>query len=315
MISAATVVAMTGGMLLLSDDLNLLGLARLRIGTRVFPVTGVTAIVLDLLSAKGDGAMPSLLRLWLSDSRVDTKSQTTHSNVARNALRTCYSQENTWPNPAKRERNCIPVASGLGTWACVSVSNWSDTPKVVSIPIMAFLITSFGSRIGQSKYSESNEELSKTNGYHILSFWSSKYLWVSNDQIRRGRTLSKKLGPHESEIFHVKKVTLDLPQYIGSDLHFTCGYEVSSFAFENNKVVVQLNNEFRRAGYIYMYVPTSHSSVQFVKVNDDNGRVDCITRVPYINSDDRAFAGLVLRIWVVIHATGTATDGRVEILI
>ena len=39
-ISAATIVAMTGGMLLLSDDLNLLGLARLRIGTRVFPVTG-----------------------------------------------------------------------------------------------------------------------------------------------------------------------------------------------------------------------------------------------------------------------------------
>ena len=317
-ISAATVVAMTGGMLLLSDDLNQLGLARLRIGTRVFPVTGVTAVVLDLLNSESDGAMPRLLRLWLSDTvDCDCQHLSIYSNVARNALRTSFSPEKAWSNPIRRERNCIPVVNGLGSWACVSVSNWSDTPKVVSVPINALILKS--SAIPRScNLDLSEDDHKQANGYHVFSFWSSKYLWISNDQIRKGRTLSKKLGPHESEIFHVKKVSTHLPQYIGSDLHFTCGCEVLSFLFVDNRVVVQLNTEFRRAGFIYVYIPTNRPSVQQVIVNNDDGRVDCVTRVPSCvlpNCKNGTFAGVVLRIWVIIHATDSANDGKIEIII
>jgi len=262
--------------------------------------------------------MPSLLRLWLSDAVEDSQHQSMHSSIARNALRTSFSPEKAWSNPVKRERNCIPVTTGLGSWACVSVSNWSDTPKVVSVPITALLLKGRASTMANAKDLDLNgNDQIQANGYHVFSFWSSKYLWVSNDQIRKGRTLSKKLGSHESEIFHVKKVSVDLPQYIGSDLHFTCGCEISSFVFVDKTLVVQLNNEFRRAGFIYVYIPTSQPSVQRVKVNDDDGRVDCITRVPCIlpNRNNGSFSGLVLRIWVVIHAKGTVPDGRVEIII
>jgi hypothetical protein len=319
-ISAATIVAMTGGMLLLSDDLNQLGLARLRIGTRVFPVTGVTGVVLDLHSTTENSGIPSLLRIWLSDSvDRDTGKLSKSASVARNARRTSFCSEKACSNTLRRERNCIPVVNGLGSWVCVSVSNWSDAPKVVSVPITALMIHGMGLTVMSCHHESSNDhDDCKDNGYHVFSFWSSKYIWISDDQVRKGRTLSKKLGSHESEILHVKKVTVDVAQYLGSDLHFTCGCEVSSFVIVDGRLVsIQLNNEFKRAGFIYVYVPTNQPTVQRVLVNDEEGRVDCVTRIPKTKPHGiaAAFAGLVLRIWVVIHATDSTSDGRVEILI
>ena len=48
--SAATVVAMTCGMLLLSDDLPKVKPKRMQIVSKIFPLTGVSAVVLDLHS-------------------------------------------------------------------------------------------------------------------------------------------------------------------------------------------------------------------------------------------------------------------------
>lgn len=59
--SLATAIAMTGGSLLLSDDLPALPLERIRLAQVLLPIIGQTARVLDLLSSE----MPSLLRLDL----------------------------------------------------------------------------------------------------------------------------------------------------------------------------------------------------------------------------------------------------------
>jgi hypothetical protein len=64
--SAASIVAMTCGMLLLyQDDSPKVPMERMRIASKIYPMTGATATVLDLHSTN-DG-MPSLLRLWCTD--------------------------------------------------------------------------------------------------------------------------------------------------------------------------------------------------------------------------------------------------------
>lgn len=66
-VSAASIVAMTGGMFLLSDDMEKVSEARLSVAKRIFPLTGVTAVPLDLHSTI-NGGMPSMLRLWCTES-------------------------------------------------------------------------------------------------------------------------------------------------------------------------------------------------------------------------------------------------------
>lgn len=66
-ISAASIVAVTGGMFLLSDDMEKVSEARLSVAKRIFPLTGVTAVPLDLHSTI-NGGMPSMLRLWCTES-------------------------------------------------------------------------------------------------------------------------------------------------------------------------------------------------------------------------------------------------------
>ena len=47
-ISAAAIVAMTGGMFLLSDDMQKVSDPRMSVAKRIFPLTGATAVPLDL---------------------------------------------------------------------------------------------------------------------------------------------------------------------------------------------------------------------------------------------------------------------------
>ena len=68
-------------------------------------------------------------------------------------------------------------------------------------------------------------------GNHVFAFWSGTYTWMPEakgaDNVHS--SLSKKLKAHETEIFHLRAVTPDVPQYIGSDIHFSCGQEVQTF--------------------------------------------------------------------------------------
>lgn len=54
-VSAATIVAMTGGMFLLSDDMEKVSAERLDIAKRIFPLTGITGVPLDLHSTVLEG--------------------------------------------------------------------------------------------------------------------------------------------------------------------------------------------------------------------------------------------------------------------
>jgi hypothetical protein len=125
------------------------------------------------------------------------------------------------PDPTERRRSCIHVTNGLGTWTVVSLSNWSDKSCVVRVPPPALLPPpEYGWAMDDSDDDDNPDKCSEENaGFHVFGFWSSKYSWLANpkenDNDDPNHTVCKNLRPHQTEVFHIKRVTPDTPQYIG----------------------------------------------------------------------------------------------------
>ena len=297
--SAATVVGMTGGTLLLSDDLGRLlekkrgkEEVRLGIGEKVWPVTGAVAQVLDLHSCGGEGGgssswrgkgIPRLLRLCCSDDNHGGASEIDFSR--------------------SRVRSHITVAKGLGTWLAVSVSNWSDKVRVVEAPPSCFFFEKEEVEIGDRG----------EPGYHVFEFWSSEYVWSPDARLQCGNRTSivcTTLRPHQSKIFHIKTVTPSTPQYIGGDIHFTCGYEVAEFrTATRGEVYLQMKTYAVRTGFVYLYLPKGDrggaDGIQ-ATTNGKKTRIEVVDRIPL-------YAGLVVRVHMEICANGTEKDGVVTV--
>ena len=123
--------------------------------------------------------------------------------------------------------------------------------------------------------------------------------------------LIKKLKPHETEIFHIKPADPTRPQYIGSNLHFSCGFEVQTFDWSGNHVEVCLKNDYKKKGSIYVYLPESKGlDNATVAVNGKPGQVDIVAR-PTIGEDNN---GRVVQVSIEIQGIGGADgDGEVSI--
>lgn len=231
--SAASVVAMTCGMLLLSDDLPKVSSARVSIVSKIFPLTGVTAAVLDLHCCTKDG-LPSLMRLWctdkydLYDSFSEDMSVEERGTFDHNAKATFLARKASFnptaeksSHPSERLRSCIHMTKGMGTWTVVSLSNWTDSTTVGRIPPLALRPSPMEDK-SDDPFPYNTDEIDETvapNGYHVFAFWSSKYSWLSHhkedEKDDPDHVVCKTLRPHETELFHIKRVTADMPQYIG----------------------------------------------------------------------------------------------------
>jgi len=313
-VSAATVIGMSGGMLLLSDDLGQLSDTRFSVATKISPLTGVTAVTLDLHDTNESG-IPSILRLWCCDTYIpdhDTSNSISIKIAAKNATRAAFSPHRPWDDPNRRARSCISVASGLGSWSVVSISNWLDEYFTASIPISSLLPPSL--KIGEAVANDNmlKNENNSDLGYHIFAFWSSKYIWVSNENLNSQQSISKRLGPHESEIFHVKPVCDHTPQYIGSNLHFSCGFEVHAFHGTHDSVEVQLKTENKRNGSIYLFLP-AEPVVPKVRINGKSDEAKIIGKTPRTFNGKIIYHGTVIKVDVEIKADKSSEDGLVKV--
>ena len=318
--SAASIVAMTCGMMLLSDDLTKVSANRMHILTKIFPMTGVSAVVLDLHSTN-DG-LPSLLRLWCTD-RHDIGGDLVGDDDDYNAEATFFARQASFhpdaalPAPDERSRSCIHVAEGLGTWTVVSISNWFDKAAVVHVPPPALLPPPI--------YDQDYTEATSTHGdfggpgYHVLAFWSSRYSWLPDPVSARDKqgpqhALSKRLAAHATEIFHIKKVTPDEPQYLGSDIHFSCGREVRSFDVSGDTISIQMKTKHHRAGHIFVFVPRTNTDNIRVTVNGESGRWNAVGNTPKVSENGSPrLVGRVIRVAVIVRANGTPNDGIISI--
>mgnify|MGYP005846796759 CR=1 FL=1 len=341
--SSASIVALTCGMLLLSDDLTKVSPARMRILTKIFPMTGVSAVVLDLHSIEDSHGLPTMLRLWCTDvaSKRDEYRRAKSEGSARSSdnddrdhneeagyfgRRASFCPTGLPVHPNERQRSCIHVTKGLGTWTILSLSNWLDNPAVVHIPPMA-LAPPPEAAVFDAEY-----------GYHVFSFWSSKYSWIAgtpeypedghehdaNGEKHQPSTkspsstgsrplVSKHLGPHETEIFHIKPVTPNRPQYIGSDIHFSCGHEVDLFHCGKNLLTIQLSTDYKRAGHIFVFLPVVNTGQVKATCAGEPALWTIVGNTPQLG-DQRSptrLLGRVLQIAVTIEANGRDQDGRV----
>lgn len=329
--SAASVVAMTCGMLLLSDNLPKVPSHRMRILSKIFPLTGVSAVVLDLHST--NGGIPSLLRLWCTDKygamdrfRNDEyvvavpRGERDFNAAATYFARQASFQPNSASTPEERTRSCIHVTSGLGTWTVVCISNWLDRPDVVHIPPFA-LLPPPAHGWGTSEDSE-DTELSE-HGYHVFAFWSSKYSWLPQMKISddgqlhsSDQTISKYLGAHATEIFHIKPVSAEWPQYIGSDFHFSCGQELLTFRPSSNRLHLRISTELQRSGRIFVFVPRVNIDKNVrVLVAGEQGRWNTVGSTPRTNlqGHSHSLLGRIISIMVTVRADKSPKDGHVDV--
>ena len=275
---------MSGGMLLLSDDLPALSRDRLDIASKLFPITGASAIPLDLHCT--DKILPSKLRVWCRDKE--------HFNQMKNGS---LLGEGKFSDRGQK-RNSIIMAEGLGNWGCISVSNWREYPDSLRIPLSSF-------------FEESNENLinNHQNGYHAFSFWNQSYVWIPRQQSFKSRSVSKLLGPHESEIFHIKHVQ-DKVQYIGSDFHFSCGFEVEALNVNVMTVSIRLKLLLQRFGYLFVFIP--YDCEIDVTMNGIKYAASEIMKVPMTSDvDTKLKFGKVFKIPAEVKLDGSVDDGHV----
>lgn len=316
-VSSATVVGMFSGMTLMSDDLTKLKHNRLRIITRIFPVTGASALAIDLHQPSRAG-IPSILRLWCTDEAAASdvvlggncdgslkETQDPNSLAIRTARSIAFNSDRKLGYTSPGIRNRVHVAEGLGRWSVVSLSNWSNIPATVRAPMSICLPPP------PTDEEKEADDLSVDGslGYHVLAFWSSKYVWMPKKQIDANWTLSKMLDPHETEVFHVKPVK-DEPQYIGSDIHFTAGFEVRHFKTNgHNEVEVAFKSEWRRSGYAFLFLPSTSQGPIRATVNGRSGNFDVIAK-PSLRYGK---SGRVVRVWVTIRGDGKDEDGIIAL--
>jgi len=332
-ISAASIIAMTCGMMLLSDDLTKVSLNRMKILTQIFPMTGVSGVVLDLHTTKNKG-LPSLMRLWCTDRYRHLENFRATDSFMQSLQEEDFNAEATYfgrqaafdfenvSAVQERIRSCIHVANGMGTWTVVSVSNWEDQPRVMHVPRVAIYSppeTGWGAHddIPPSSVRSEDEEDGVGTGYHVFAFWSGRYKWISikgkDDDDSSPYPISQRLHTHETEIFHIKKVTPGKPQYVGSDLHFSCGHEVLSFdTTEKNKVKINLKTELSRVGHVFLFIPTVDTSHVNVSVAGKPSRWSVIGNVPDDVGPSHC-CGRIIRLMVVIHSDKSEKDGEVVV--
>jgi hypothetical protein len=317
--SAASVVAMTCGMLLLSDDLTKVPLVRMRIASKIYPMTGASAVVLDLHSTN-DG-LPSLLRLWCTDryqpiirpEDLPVSQLTDHNHEATLLARHASFTGMANHVPSDRKRSCIHVAVGMGTWTMVSISNWTDKPAVVRVPHSCLLPPSpKGWR----------EDLSQPagpgpiykHGLHVFSFWSGEYTWMPDPRTEEGQRfdLRKLMQVHETEIFHIKPVNPSMPEYLGSAIHFSCGYEVSSVEKTADQMAIQLRKTFYRLGHVYLYIPRPKVDEIDLLVGGKTATFEAFGNTPDAENPQRLI-GRVIRFNVIVRGDGSPNDGEIVV--
>ena len=181
--SLATAIAMTGGALLLSDDLPALPRERIRLATCLIPPLDQRPQVLDWMDAQ----TPTLLR-------TDLENQT-------------------------------------GQCQLLAYFNWLDHEVKICLNPSDFKLP--------------------LGGYHVRSFWDK----VSQTPVKGSPLYQGKVPAHGVLLLAARPVREGQAQYVGSDLHFTQGNEISRWTADHQKVVAQIKLGRTVQGEFELFLP------------------------------------------------------------
>lgn len=187
--SLATAIAMTGGSLLLSDDLAALPPERIRLAASLLPPIGERPRVLDWF----DTHSPAHLRLDLENA--------------------------------------------AGKWHLLAFFNWSDSSERIILT--------------------SNDYQLPTGQYWVRSFWSNDFHAAGKNQ----PLFTGELPAHGCLLLAVRPVKKKIPQYLGSNLHFSQGMEVHRWQALDKSLQFTLDLGRECEGTIDLHLPGKIKSV------------------------------------------------------
>ena len=102
----------------------------------------------------------------------------------------------------------------------------------------------------------------------------------------------------------------------GSDLHFSCGSEVRIFRTTKNSVSVSLKKNYRRDGFIFLFIPRVdiEHKVKVTVNGNERGMWNVVGNVPHreTNGSPR-LVGRVIRVAILIHGDGRRHDGEAKV--
>ena len=185
----ASVVALSGGSLVFSDDLTSLTEERLHLASQLLPPISSPMIVLD----------------WLQDQ---------------------------YPS-----RMCVKMEGALGEWDVLAQINWGDKESIDKLPC-----SSFNLEDGQ---------------YWVSDFWNKKI--EKNDKDHSLGTFT--IPAHGCLLLAVRPYLAE-DQYIGSDLHFSQGMEVTRWSARKNETRFSLNPGKHITGSVFLSIPVEPQKVE-----------------------------------------------------
>ena len=198
----------------------------------------------------------------------------------------------------------------MGTWTLLSISNWTSKAAVVRVPHSALLPPpEKGWREG-TPITNDHGPIHKY-GFHVFSFWSGDYAWMPDPRTEVGRRfdLRRLLQVHETEIFHLKSVDPTLPEYLGSSIHFSGGYEVNKIEKSKEQVYILFRNTFYRLGSVYLFIP--RVMVDHVEVESAGKAItfETVGNTPDARNQN-TIVGRVIRVQVIVRGDGSLKDGE-----
>lgn len=185
----ASVIALSGGSLIFSDDLTALTPERLHLAAQLLPPVSSRMIVLDWLQEQ----YPSRLRMKMEGAS--------------------------------------------GKWDVLAQLNWQDKEYSYELPC-----SSFGLEDGN---------------YWVSDFWNKKI-----EKNEKSHSLGIFTIPAHGCLLLAVRACLEEDQYIGSDLHFSQGIEVTRWAAKKKDTNFTLNLNKHMTGSIYLSIPSAPQKIE-----------------------------------------------------
>ncbi|NMC30662.1 MAG: alpha-galactosidase [Pelolinea sp.] len=185
----ASVIALSGGAMLFSDDLIHLSDERLQLAARLLPPLSARMVVLD----------------WL---------------------------ENQYP-----QRVRVSMQGEIGQWDLLAYINWDDKKRSVTLPC-----SSFGLAEGK---------------YWVSDFWNERIM-----RSEGGNSLGCFTIPAHGCVLLAVRSAQNEDQYLGSNLHFSQGMEVTKWSVRKKETVLTLDAHRRTCGDVYLFIPAAPKAVE-----------------------------------------------------
>ena len=242
--SLVTVAALSAGAIIFSDRPHDLSPERLALLRSIVPAIPRSATPVDLMSKE----VPTQLSVTLQSTDLS-----------------------------------LPAAAPIGQWWLFGLFNWQDRMGIPGGDDVSLRELIKAASAGCYDCASAVADLTNMPaGYHIFDFWMGKYDRLDNLPSSEVWSLPQ-VGPRCCSLLAVRSISSDgSPQLVGTNVHASCGLELTLWRFVPNEgksitldFAIRASHAFR-APRVWIYLPGAHvSSLSLRWHTHSDHRVGC----------------------------------------